>query len=213
MAKRETLQHHFVDARQQYDAASLGMWLFLITEILFFGGLFLGYAVYRLQYPQAFLAGSSHLNLWLGGINTVVLITSSLTMVLAVHAAQHSRQKQLIIFLALTLALGLAFMGVKAVEYSSKFHEHLIPGRHFAFHGFSGPGIELFFSFYFSMTGLHALHMIIGAGLLTNLIIRSCQGRFDAAYNTPVDMVGLYWHLVDIVWIYLFPLLYLIGRT
>lgn len=206
------LQSHFNDLQQQHEASTLGMWVFLITEILFFGGLFAGYTVYRTQYPAAFQAASHHLNVLLGAANTIVLISSSLTMALAVNRAQRGNSKVTARFLGLTILLGLVFLGVKALEYHAKFTEHLVPGKNFIFPAWQGPGEQLFFSFYFAMTGLHALHMIIGIVILAVLAAQAGQGRFSAAYNTPVDMAGLYWHFVDIVWIFLFPLLYLIER-
>ena len=209
--------HQFDDPVQQYQASTLGMWLFLVTEIMFFGGLFLGYAIYRWQYPDAFAQSSHHLDVLLGGINTVILISSSLTMVLAVHAGHIGKKAGQIFYLVATLVLGAVFLGIKSIEYAHKFHEHLVPGPSFApeWAGHSGhvpAGAQLFFSFYFMMTGMHAFHMIIGAGLLTWLIILAAKGKFTSAYSTPIEMVGLYWHFVDIVWIFLFPLLYLIGR-
>ena len=204
--------HHFDDAEQQHNASTLGMWLFLVQEVMFFGGLFCASLVYRTLYPEAFHAGSHELDIGLGGFNTVVLLTSSLTMALSVHAAQVSKRGMLIVNLILTLILGFVFLGVKVIEYAAKFEHHLVPGPHFAFHGPDATNAQLFFSLYFAMTGLHALHMIIGAGLLMVLIVRSTQGMFNKNYYTPVEMVGLYWHFVDLVWIFLFPLLYLLGR-
>jgi cytochrome c oxidase subunit 3 len=206
------LAHQFDDLEQQSEAASLGMWTFLITEILFFGGLFAGYAVYRSSYPQAFASGSHHLDVVLGAINTVVLISSSLTMALAVHAAQQGQRKALIAFLFLTILLGSVFLGIKGVEYAHKFEEHLVPGRAFTYDGPYAQHAQLFFSFYFAMTGMHALHMVIGVGILAVLAVLAWRHRFSPVYYTPVEMTGLYWHFVDIVWIFLFPLLYLIGR-
>lgn len=204
--------HHFQDAEQQFEASTLGMWAFLITEVMFFGGLFAGYAIYRASYPEAFVEGSHHLDITLGALNTAILICSSLTMAMAVYYAQQGKRQALITFLVLTLVLGTAFLGIKAVEYSHKYHEHLIPGPSFNAAGATSPHVQMFFSFYFGMTGLHALHMIIGAGILLVLLKQSWQGRFTSAYSTPIEIFGLYWHFVDIVWIFLFPLLYLIGR-
>ena len=206
------LAHQFDDLEQQTEAASLGMWAFLITEILFFGGLFAGYAVYRSSYPEAFADGSHHLDILLGTINTAVLIGSSLTMALAVHAAQQSQRETLVTCLLLTILLGSVFLGIKALEYAHKFAEHLVPGSAFLYEGPHAQQAQLFFSFYFSMTGMHALHMIIGVGILGVLTIRAWHGRFSSLYYTPIEITGLYWHFVDIVWIFLFPLLYLIGR-
>ncbi|MGE0822177.1 MAG: cytochrome c oxidase subunit 3 family protein [Candidatus Binatia bacterium] len=206
--------HQFDDRAQQTEAVSLGMWAFLVQEILFFGGLFTGYTVYRSYYPESFIAGSHHLDIFLGGFNTVVLIASSLTMAMAVWAAQNSKKNLLLLFLILTLALGSVFLGVKVIEYADKFHHHLIPGLGFQWtepHG-DPKHVQIFYSFYFAMTGMHALHMIIGAAVITPIIIMAARGRFHKDYYAPVEVFGLYWHFVDIVWIFLFPLLYLIGR-
>ena len=206
------LAHQFDDLGQQKEASIFGMWVFLVTEVMFFGGMFAGYATYRFRYHEAFMAGSNHLDILLGGINTAVLILSSLTMAMAVHAAQLSKRRALMVYLVLTMLLGSAFLGIKAVEYSHKFHQHLVPGPHFAFEGADPQHAQLFFSFYFAMTGFHALHMIIGLGLLAVILWMAYKGRFSAEYNNPVEVSGLYWHFVDIVWIFLFPLLYLIGH-
>jgi cytochrome c oxidase subunit 3 len=206
------LAHQFDDLAQQEDAANLGMWVFLITEIMFFGGLFVGYTVYRAAYPTAFAEGSYHLDIVLGCINTVVLISSSLTMALAVHAAQVGKRQLLTVFLLLTIVLGLVFLGIKAVEYGHKFEDRLVPGPTFFFTGEHAKQVQIFYSFYFGMTGMHALHMVIGIGLLSALVILAWRGRFSSTYYTPVENIGLYWHFVDIVWIFLFPLLYLLGR-
>jgi len=188
------------------------MWVFLVTEIMFFGGLFTGYAVYRAAYPAAFAEGSQHLDILLGGINTAVLIGSSLTMALAVHSAQVGERSGLVRFLLLTIVLGLVFLGIKGLEYTHKFEEHLVPGSKFVAEGPHAPQMQLFFGFYFSMTGMHALHMVIGIGILAVLTWQAWRGHFSPAYWTPVELTGLYWHFVDIVWIFLFPLLYLLGR-
>ena len=213
--KSPALRVQFDTAAQQKDASTLGMWIFLITEVMFFGGLFLLYVVYRRAYPTVFAIASSSLNVYIGAANTVVLLSSSLTMVLAVRAAQLGQKKGIVLFLVLTLLLGGIFLGVKAYEWNEKFEEHHIPGPAFHLEGAS-PGeqghAQLFFSLYFVMTGLHALHMVIGAGLLSVLIWQAKKGRYTADYMTPVDLSGLYWHFVDIIWIFLFPLLYLIDR-
>jgi cytochrome c oxidase subunit 3 len=209
------LREQFDTAAQQKEASTLGMWIFLITEVMFFGGLFLAYTVYRHVYPEIFAIASTTLNVYIGAANTVVLLCSSLTMVLAVRAAQLGQKNAIILFLILTLILGGVFLGVKAYEWNEKFEEHHIPGASFHLEGVSPDQeghAQLFFSLYFAMTGLHALHMIIGAGLLTYLILEARKGRYTAEYNTPVDLIGLYWHFVDIIWIFLFPLLYLIDR-
>lgn len=206
------LLHHFDDAAQQKEASTLGMWTFLITEILFFGGLFAAYVVYRTRFPEAWAAGSHHLDITLGAVNTAILIGSSLTMALGVHSSQIGRNRLLIAFLILTVVLGSAFLGIKAVEYHHKYEEHHVPGPAFSYPGPIAGQVQLFFALYFAMTGMHALHMVVGVGLLLNLIRQARRGRFTPAYNTPVDMIGLYWHFVDIVWVFLFPLLYLLGR-
>jgi cytochrome c oxidase subunit III len=207
-----THAHQFDDAAQQHEASWLGMWVFLATEVMFFGGMFMGYMLYRSAYPEAFASASNHLDLGLGTLNTAVLICSSFTMALAVRAAQLGQNRPIVIFLMLTVALGAAFLGIKFTEYYIKFEEHLVPGSAFAYAGPLSASAEVFFSFYFAMTGMHALHMIIGLGLLIALVIKAARGRFSVSYNTPVELVGLYWHFVDIVWIFLFPLLYLVGR-
>ncbi len=204
--------HQFDDLEQQHEASWIGMWVFLATEIMFFGGMFMGYILYRSLYPAAFAGASDRLDVWLGGINTAVLISSSFTMALALHAAEMGKRRPLVCLLVFTAVLGLAFLGIKFSEYYVKFEEHLIPGSSFVYEErLVGPA-QIFFSFYFAMTGMHALHMIVGIGLLSYLIVHSLRGRFSAAYHTPVELIGLYWHFVDIVWIFLFPLLYLVGR-
>jgi cytochrome c oxidase subunit 3 len=215
------LKHHFADMEQQRDASSLGMWLFLATEIMFFGGMFCAYLIYRLWYYPEFAAASNSLDIALGTVNTAVLICSSLTVVLAVRAAQLGKRQAQVIYLALTLVLGLAFLGVKGIEWTSKFREHHIPGASFHFEG-EVPGhpgqpvdqqhAQIFFSLYFAMTGMHALHMIIGVGIFSYLTFYAWKGRYTPEYHTPLENSGLYWHFVDIIWIYLFPLLYLIDR-
>jgi cytochrome c oxidase subunit 3 len=207
------LQHHFDDMGQQFDSATLGMWAFLLTEIMFFGGMFGAYAVYRSTYPEAFASTSHHMDTLLGGINTAVLICSSLTMALAVRAAQVGSKKGLIWFLIGTLFFGLIFLGIKGVEYHEKWVEHLIPG--FGFQYAEDPQYfhqaQILFFLYFAMTGCHAIHMIIGVGILTTLLVMAARNKFTPSWYVPVEISGLYWHFVDIVWIFLFPLLYLIG--
>jgi len=208
------LKHHFDDVAQQKESSTLGMWVFLLTEIMFFGGMFGGYTVYRNLYPDAFASASRFMNLPLGTANTIILITSSLTMVLAVRAAQLGGKKRLITFLILTVILGCIFLGIKYVEYHEKWVDHHIPGPGFHYEEAAYfHQAQILFFLYFAMTGLHALHMIVGVGLLTTLIVMAARDRFSEHWYTPVDMIGLYWHFVDIVWIFLFPLLYLIGRT
>jgi cytochrome c oxidase subunit 3 len=206
------LAHHFENLEQQKEAASLGMWLFLATEVLFFGGLFAVYSIYRSWYPEAFAAASHEMVVWAGTTNTVVLITSSLTMALAVHAAQMGERRVVMWFLAATMLLGLAFLGIKAFEYYTEFAEHHVPGSGFMFEPMYARQAQIFFSLYFVMTGLHALHMIIGLGLMAVMFYWVWRGTITREYFSPIEVSGLYWHFVDIVWIFLFPLLYLIGR-
>lgn len=205
------LAEHFVNYEQQHAASTLGMWVFLITEVMFFGGLFLAYTVGRVSHPSAFAAASRDLDATLGGTNTAVLILSSFTMALAVQAAQYGRRKELIGFLGITMILGCAFLSIKGYEYYDKYLHHLVPGPSFSFPGPGAGPAEQYFSLYFAMTGLHALHMIIGVGVLAVLMIQAARGHFTREYYNPVEMAGLYWHFVDIIWIFLFPLLYLID--
>ena len=205
-------QHLFVDMRTQREASSLGMWVFLVTEVLFFGGMFTAYVIYRAAYRHDFEGASNLLDIKLGAFNTAVLLLSSLTMALAVWASSIGKRKLIILFLLATMVLGAVFLGVKVVEYKQKFDHHEVPGPHFVVPEGLSTTSQMFFSLYFCMTGLHALHMIIGFGLLTWLVLKARRDEFTPEYNTPVDLVGLYWHFVDIVWIFLFPLLYLLGR-
>jgi cytochrome c oxidase subunit 3 len=216
------LLHHFADEEQQRDASSLGMWIFLATEVMFFGGLFCAYLIYRRWYFGDFGAASKSIDAALGATNTAVLICSSLTVVLAIWAAQTARRGLMILMLVLTMLFGLTFLGIKGIEYKQKFDEHHVPGASFSFDNEEIPGhpgqyanpqhAQIFFSLYFIMTGLHALHMVIGLGIFTWLLWMAWKGRFSPRYHTPLEIGGLYWHFVDIVWIYLFPLLYLIDR-
>ena len=241
MHRTGELSGQFQTLEQQKETATLGMWVFLVTEVLFFGGMFLTYTINRHYFFTAFGIGSNSLDIRLGTINTAVLITSSLTMAMAVWSAQVGKKRWVSTFLIATLGLGGIFLGVKVVEYKQKFDHRLVPGHAFdmkyrSLHPTPGDDpneialekkeveeafasdpdtnahAQLYFSLYFGMTGLHALHMIVGAGLLMWLLKASFAGRFSPQYNTPVEVVGLYWHFVDIVWIYLFPLLYLIDR-
>ena len=212
-AHHPALAHHFDDLAQQNEAAMLGMWVFLATEVLFFGGLFLTYSIYRTWYPHAFAAASHSLDVTLGTINTAVLISSSLTMALGVHAAALGRRTTLLLFLLATMALGSVFLGIKAIEYAQKFAEHHVPGPSFHFEEEEiAREAQIFFSLYFVMTGLHAIHMIIGLGVMTWMLWWTWNGTITREYSSPIEISGLYWHFVDIVWIFLFPLLYLIGR-
>ncbi len=206
------LREQFDTASQQKNASTLGMWIFLITEIMFFGGMFLAYTVYRSSYPNVFGEASRTLNATIGAVNTAVLLCSSFTMVLAVRAGQLGRRKTIMLFLALTLLLGLVFLGIKGYEWWEKFQEHHVPGMasfHLEGTALQGPA-QLFFSLYFAMTGLHALHMVVGVGIMLYLLYQARLGKYTAEYYTPIDVGGLYWHFVDIIWIFLYPLLYLV---
>jgi cytochrome c oxidase subunit III len=206
---------YFDDYQQQTDACLLGMWAFLVSEIMFFGGLFATYMVYRHQYPAEFAAASRHLDLWLGTFNTWVLLTSSLTMALAVRTAHLGQPRAAGGLIALTMLLGVIFLGVKFAEYIHKYHEGLAPLLELPFEaGEVAPGpMQLFFGLYFAMTGVHALHMIIGVAALGWLLVQVGRGHFTGAASLPVEVTGLYWHFVDLIWIFLFPLLYLIDRS
>jgi cytochrome c oxidase subunit 3 len=209
----QTAAHQFDDYEQQQQAATQGMWLFLATEILFFGGMFLGYMVYRSMYHAEFAEASRNLDVVLGAINTAVLLCSSLTMAMGVHETQTGNRRTAAIFLLLTMLLGTAFLGIKVYEYYHKYEQHLIPGPHFQWDGGDARYAAMFYLFYFVMTGMHALHMIIGIAIMAALTILVLRGRFSSAYSAPVELSGLYWHFVDIVWVFLFPLLYLIDRS
>ena len=235
-AHHPALQHQFQTMSQQKESAVLGMWAFLLTEVLFFGGLFMAYMLYRTWYHDAFVLASTSITIFWGLLNTVVLIGSSLTMALAVRSAQINQRKATVMWLIATMVLGTVFLGVKVIEYADKFEHHHVPGPAYAFiepghepifelgpHGREllernsaeslNRTTQIFFSLYFTMTGLHALHMIIGIGLMCVITWMAWKGRFSSEYYTPVEMSGLYWHFVDIVWIFLFPLLYLIDRS
>ncbi|MEZ6044972.1 MAG: cytochrome c oxidase subunit 3 family protein [Planctomycetaceae bacterium] len=244
------LAHHFETPEQQYDSGKLGIWLFLVTEVLFFSGLFTAYIVYRYFHPEIFLYADNHLSVELGFLNTIILLFSSLTMAWAVRCAQLNQRKGLVLTLTITLICAGAFLVVKYFEYSHKIHEGLLPGEHFNYvpheeghheetaaeheheeavaaadqETHNPPAVDadhknaeiprnagIFFSIYFCMTGLHGIHILFGMGFITWLIVRAARGDFNEQYFGPVDYVGLYWHLVDLIWIYLFPLLYLIG--
>jgi cytochrome c oxidase subunit 3 len=224
------LRHHFVSMEQQNETTSFGMWLFLLTEIMFFGGLFTAYLIYRNWYYPAFVAASHQLNIGLGAFNTLLLITSSFTMAMGVWCSETKRQKGLVWSLIATLILGLGFLGVKTVEYKEKFEKHHVPGTSFDARGFVYPTqeelksgekalapdmaakTEVYFSLYFAMTGMHAVHMIIGIVLLAGMLWKAMRGGYMDGNIAFVENFGLYWHFVDIVWIFLFPLLYLISR-
>jgi cytochrome c oxidase subunit III len=292
------LQHQFEDMKQQEESVSIGMWAFLVQEIMFFGGLFTAYLVFRSRYPMAFAAGSNHLDAFWGGLNTLVLIVSSLTMALTVYYAQKGRRMMQVYLILATMFFGAVFLGVKAIEYTGKYNEGLVPVAGLnkrtkaesktapnaasaerpttqtelgsqeknslpapkAEHAYANPRgefqwqgktfeesaqiilearnkgyltdyekvgyftngeldqekvrdkVKMFYWIYFVMTGLHALHMIVGLGVMAWLLWMAWRGTYSAEYYSPVEMSGLYWHFVDIVWIFLFPLLYLLGR-
>jgi cytochrome c oxidase subunit 3 len=212
------LAHHFDTPLQQFDAAKLGMWAFLAQELLFFSGLFVAYGIFRSWYPETFTQASAQLDRTMGTVNTLVLLVSSLTAALAVRSAQLGKKNQTSALLIVTILCAFIFLGVKYFEYAHKFEAGLLPGKYFHPHQehlkpgtHLGPEGHVFFSIYFMMTGVHALHIIVGIGVLTWILIRNMKGEFSKEYFTPVDLVALYWHLVDLVWIYLFPLLYLID--
>jgi cytochrome c oxidase subunit 3 len=204
------LAHHYETIEKQDHAVRLGMWMFLGTEVLLFAGLFLGYTVYRYFYHATFQEASRHLDLVLGTVNTVVLITSSFTVAMGFHAVKHGKNKLCAVMLAITIAFALTFLVIKAFEYSHKFHEGALPGNLYSYKAITTPGGSLFFTVYFLTTGLHALHVVVGMSLLIWLFVRVLKGHFSPSYYVPVELGGLYWHLVDLVWIFLFPLLYLI---
>jgi cytochrome c oxidase subunit 3 len=212
-AHHPRLQHHFDSLDQQLYASTFGMWVFLVTEVLFFGGMFMAYIVYRIWYPDMFVHASAHLNITLGAINTAVLIGSSLTMAYAVNAAQRgAKPREQVFWLLGTMFLGSIFLGIKVIEYADKFKHNLVPGPNFHF---EDPAYQqtaqIYYSLYFSLTGLHASHMIIGIIIMAVIARMAAKGEFNQQWYTPVEIMGLYWHFVDLVWIFLFPLLYLIG--
>jgi len=204
------VQHHFVDSEQQFDSAKLGMWLFLVTEILFFGGLFVAYIIYRAWNPDLFTKASVQLDTILGAANTAVLIFSSLTMAMSIREIQLNRVKRSMIYMGITILCAIFFMVVKYFEYAHKFEIGIFPGENYTFTGIDDPQASIFFSIYYMMTGLHGIHVIIGIGLIGWLILKARKGAFSSEYYTPIEITGLYWHLVDIIWIFLFPLFYLI---
>lgn len=207
------LARQFDDAEQQRTASDLGIWVFLATEILFFGALFAAYTITRIRYPEAFAVASRLTNITLGSINTGVLLTSSLTMALGVRAAKLGARKASIGFMGATIALGLVFLAIKGTEYYLDYTGHLVPALNFYHPGAHAGQVELFFYLYFLMTGVHSLHMIIGIGVVGVMIAMTLRHSFSPEYYTPVELSGLYWHLVDVVWIFLYPLLYLVSRA
>ena len=227
-------RHHFETTAQQFDATNFAMWIFLLTEIMFFGGLFAAYLILRNWYYQAFVEASHQLDIFWGTLNTLLLIISSFTMAMGVWAAEKGKKNLLLVFLGLTWILGMGFLGVKSIEYTEKIEKHHVPGFHYSVQSFTNPASDVevhkkypqdkplpydmaqkteeYFFLYFAMTGMHALHMIIGIGILTFMIFRARAGAYTSGHVTYVENFGLYWHFVDIIWIFLFPLLYLISR-
>lgn len=206
----EVVGHHFSSLARQNEAMRLGMWLFLATEVLLFAGLFCGYTVYRFEFPLAFEQSSRHLNIPLGTLNTVVLITSSFTVAMAIHFARSDKPRAAALCLGVTILFALGFLGIKAVEYAEHFREHALPGKYYAYESVRIPGAAMFYTMYFLMTGLHGLHVIAGMSVLAFVLWRTLQGRYSSRYSMGIELGGLYWHLVDLVWIFLYPLLYLI---
>lgn len=202
----------FDDIEQQHEAAKLGMWIFLATEVLFFGGLFLSYTVYRYLNPDTFAAASRHTEVVLGGVNTAILLFSSTLMALAVRAAQLRQRRPLVWLLLATAFFGILFMGVKAFEYYKDYTEHVVPGANFVWHEANPGAAEMFFWLYYAMTGLHAIHVTIGIAVMLVLALLARRGRFTSGNYMAIEVAGLYWHFVDIVWVFLFPLLYLAGH-
>ena len=208
-----TLAHHFETHEQQNHAAAIGMWAFLVQEVMFFGGLFAAYLVYRSRYPEVFLYGSHELPVLWGTANTAVLIGSSLTMALAVRCAQLGQARKTAFYIVATIGLALVFLGVKSFEYAEKYHHGLIPGVHWDPPADAPAHLNVFFALYFIMTGAHAVHMLIGLVIMLFVIARALRGRYSAKNYIGVEVLGLYWHFVDLVWIFLFPLLYLLSRN
>ena len=202
----------FEEAPQQRAAATLGMWIFLATEVMFFGALFFAYSIARYQLPDAFAAASRHTNILLGTTNTAVLLTSSLFMALAVKCAEEDMRRATVALLVVTGLLGFAFMGIKLTEYALDYRDHLVPAVNFAFDPRYARGARVFFGLYFLTTGLHLVHLSVGI-VLVMAFARRVARRAPNALADQVDIVGLYWHFVDIVWIFLYPCLYLVSRT
>jgi cytochrome c oxidase subunit 3 len=198
---------------QQAEVAAFGMWVFLATEVLFFGGMLFAYAVYRGTFPEGFAEAGRHTKIVIGTVNTVILLTSSFLVAWAVHLAERGRGRGVAVLLAVAALLGIVFLGLKGMEYYQEWDEGLVPGLRFEEQGPHARAMELFYFLYFMLTGVHGLHVTIGIGLLGTMAVRAWRGAFSAAYYTPVEVSGLYWHFVDIVWIFLYPLIYLLGRS
>ena len=204
------LAHHFESLEKQAHAARLGMWLFLATEVLLFTALFAAYSVYRFLFSDTFAEASRHIETWIGLVNTIVLVTSSFTVALGLNRATKGDGRGTAMFFGLSVLLALVFLGFKAIEYTHHFQEGQLPGRFYTYEAVQGPGASLFFSLYFLITGLHGIHVVVGGTVLTVVGIRAARGAFSAEYHVPVELAGLYWHLVDLIWIFVFPLIYLI---
>lgn len=209
--REHEVAHHFDSLEQEFDSHKLGMWLFLASEIMMFGALFVGLIVFMTLHPEAFSEGARHLDWRLGAVNTFFLLTSGLTMALAVNAAQHAEQGKVRLHLVLSILLAAGFLVVKTMEYAAKFEHGTLPGHSWHAHGFVDPFSHIFYGFYFVMTGLHGLHVLIGMGLMIWCLVQASRVRFTRSFFTPVELVAIYWALVDLVWVFLFPLLYLIG--
>ena len=203
--------HHFADAEQEFSSNKLGFWFFLATEILLFGGMFVAYIVFRYTYPEMFMDAHHHLDRTMGAINTIVLIGSSFTMAMAVRSAQTNKQKELVGYLVVTLLCAFTFLVIKYFEYSAKFEHGYLPGLWYTPHGADPVNGNLFFGLYFMMTGLHGVHVLGGIVAISWVLVKATKNHFSSSWYTPVELTGLYWHLVDLIWIYLFPLFYLIG--
>lgn len=210
MASHAALAHHFESLEKQTQAQRLGMWLFLASEILLFTALFAAYGVYRYLYAGAFAEASRGLETWMGGVNTFVLVTSSLTVALGLDAARQGRTRRTATLFFLSIGMGLVFLGLKAVEYRHHVLHGELPGRFYTAGHIAGSGGSLFFALYFLITGLHAVHVVVGMTVLGVIGVKSWRGAYSAEYHTPVELAGLYWHLVDLIWIFVFPLIYLI---
>ncbi|GAO02015.1 cytochrome c oxidase subunit 3 family protein [Anaeromyxobacter sp. PSR-1] len=204
------LAHHFENIEKQSHAERLGMWLFLASEVLLFTALFAAYAVYRYLYSDAFAEASRAIETWFGLVNTVILVTSSFTVALGLNEAVKGNGRKTGLWFAVSVAFALAFLALKAVEYSHHFQEGQLPGRYYSFHELQAPGASLFFSLYFLITGLHGVHVIVGMTILAVVGVKAARGKYTATYHTPVELAGLYWHLVDLIWIFVFPLIYLV---
>ncbi|AKQ66134.1 Cytochrome c oxidase polypeptide III [Myxococcus hansupus] len=200
---------HFGDESSRQDAAHLGMWIFIATEVLLFAVLFTAYAFYRLTYPEVFQQGPAHMDVFLGTLNTFVLVSSSILVALAVDAVRGGKEFVSAALLALTVVMGIAFLSIKAAEYAKHVRDGALPGAWYAYEAFAAPGANLYFTLYWVMTGVHAVHVLVGVGVLVTLMLRTLSGELGARFHTPLELGGMYWHLVDVVWLFLWPLLYL----